>query len=280
MAEPATIAVGCAFAIFTVIIGLLGLNSSNTVDGDVREWQQNESKSLIGLNFFGSASMVPTIIFSVMGLVCTVSCCYFLSGCFCFRPKPVNIMAWAAKRRLLESKPSAPSKSESMPVLTEEPTLPSVHSPSPPPSFHRLSLTRSTLPKDARCFREPSVIDIEEPPRFEELSSSPSIEPITIASSLNSLEAIPEHDELVTNSFMVRSHTLPNKGTFLWIPPCNTRVRSESTGSIVDPTSPLPQTAASLPTLLPSLLASHRPRLQYKVPALLYRARLPTSPSK
>ena len=135
MVEPGTIAVGGFFVMGTVIVGIIGLGTSNTINGDVREWAPTDNKSLIGLNFF-----VPTIVFLLMGIVCTVSCCYFLSGCFCFRPKPVNIKAWAAKRKLLETKPSAPAKSESMPVLVEEPNQPIELSSPLPQAFHRLSL--------------------------------------------------------------------------------------------------------------------------------------------
>ena len=111
-----------------------------------------------------------------------------------------------------------------------------------------------------------------------EMSSRASIEPITIGSSINSLEAIPENDEMTTTSFMVRSHTLPNKTTILWFPHSKTREKTGNTGSIEDPNCPLTQSSASLPSLLPSLRAAHRPRLQYRVPAPLYRARLSTPP--
>ena len=91
MVEPTTIAMGTVFAVVTVVLGFLGLSGSNAVSGDVREWQQTDSKSLIGLNFFGSSLMVPTLIFRIMALVVLVACCYCLSGCWCFHPRQVNI---------------------------------------------------------------------------------------------------------------------------------------------------------------------------------------------
>ena len=133
MVEPTTIAMGTGFLFVTVILGYLGLSGSNEVSGDVREWQQTDSKSLICLNFFGSSSMVPTLIFGIMALIVLVACCYCLSGCWCFHPRQVNIHGWAEKRRLLREKSTAPAKSESLPVLLENPEVPLENCPPPPP---------------------------------------------------------------------------------------------------------------------------------------------------
>ena len=147
MAEPYTIATGVGFLIVTVILGYLGLSKSNEVSGDVREWQQTDSKSLIGLNFFGSSSMVPTLIFGIMALIVLVACCYCLSGCWCFHPRQVNIHGWAEKRRLLREKSTAPAKSESLPVLIENPEVPLDNSPPPPPfSWSQPRSQRKILP--------------------------------------------------------------------------------------------------------------------------------------
>ena len=120
-------------------------------------------------------------------------------------------------------------------------------------------------------FQDRIEMSVNDCPRFEELSSSQ--EPITIASSQNlktSLEVIPELEEMITNSFLVRSHTLPkNRGTLMWIPSPTGSVQPDSEDSMEHMSPHYIQTAASLPSL-PTF--SHKPRIKYSVPAPLYRA--------